>query len=314
METMMETKRMKNSMMKKNTLAIAILALSLTQTANAESTQLETDNTSTYWGVGIGSVIGAVIAGPPGAALGATLGGSIGWGQDKDQALDQSLVELEKNEQVLGQTQAALHQKQTTLLQTKQALSELSRANAQQSAQLVNLKMQETGDDAQTNKTLQEVIGHYAQEVYFRNGESGVPIYAEDRLNRLTEFLNSHPNLQVLLKGYTDQNGTAEFNTALAQARVDGIKEALLAKGVDASRVSTKAIGETDSLLDSLLLTNESLADSSGDISDSGVSINDSSASVHDSNDYVLDRRVSIELSISDQTMQPIASIDEVTL
>jgi len=286
-----ETMMNKNTL-KLNKLGMAVLALSLTQAVSAEtgSTQYETDNTGTYWGVGIGSVIGAVIAGPPGAALGATLGGSIGWGQGKDHALDQSLLELEQNEQVLGKTQAELHQNISTLLKTKRKVSDLSRSNAQQSAQLANLMMQEpSGDGTQNNFVLQGVIGHYAQEVYFRNGESDMPAYAESRLNKLTEFLKSHPNLHVLLKGYTDQRGAADFNSALAQARVDGIKEALLEQGVDASRVNTQAIGEVESLAMSSDLT-------------------------QDSGDYVLDRRVSIELSISDREMQPIASVGEVSL
>ena len=72
-------------------LAIAVLALSLTHTANAadNSTHNDSDNKSTYWGLGIGSVLGAAIAGPPGAAIGATLGGSIGWGKDQNDALDE---------------------------------------------------------------------------------------------------------------------------------------------------------------------------------------------------------------------------------
>jgi len=283
---------MRNNTMKLNKLGVAVLALSLAQVASAEteSKHYEADNTSTYWGVGIGSVIGAVIAGPPGAALGATLGGSIGWGQDKDHALDQSLLELEQNEQVLGATKTELYQSKSTLLKTKKEVSDLSRSNAQQSAQLENLMMQAPdGGGSQDNTALQGVIGHYAQEVYFRNGESDVPTYAEARLNSLTKFLKSHPNLHVLLKGYTDQRGAADFNTALAQARVDGIKETLLEQGVDASRVTTQAIGEAEPLA-----LRSDLVNTSGD--------------------YVLDRRVSIELSISDQEMQPIASIGEVSL
>jgi len=283
---------MKKNTMKLNKLGVAVLALSLAQAASAEteSTDYEADNAGTYWGVGIGSVIGAVIAGPPGAALGATLGGSIGWGQDKDHALDQSLLELEQNEQVLGKTQTELYQSKSTLLKAKKEVSDLNRSNAQQSAQLANLMMQvPDGDGPQNNTALQGVIEHYAQEVYFRNGESDVPTYAEARLNSLTKFLKSHPNLHVLLKGYTDQRGAADFNTALAQARVNGIKETLLEQGVDASRVTTQAIGEAESLA-----LRSDLANASGD--------------------YVLDRRVSIELSISDQEMQPIASIGEVSL
>ena len=283
---------MKKNTMKLNKLGVAVLALSLAQAASAEteSTDYEADNAGTYWGVGIGSVIGVVIAGPPGAALGATLGGSIGWGQDKDHALDQSLLELEQNEQVLGKTQTELYQSKSTLLKAKKEVSDLNRSNAQQSAQLANLMMQvPDGDGPQNNTALQGVIEHYAQEVYFRNGESDVPTYAEARLNSLTKFLKSHPNLHVLLKGYTDQRGAADFNTALAQARVNGIKETLLEQGVDASRVTTQAIGEAESLA-----LRSDLANASGD--------------------YVLDRRVSIELSISDQEMQPIASIGEVSL
>jgi len=283
---------MKKNTLKLNKLGMAVLALSLTQAASAEtgSTYYEADNASTYWGVGIGSVIGAVIAGPPGAALGATLGGSIGWGQDKDQALDQSLLELERNELVLGKTQTELQQNKSTLVKTKQQVSELSRSNAQQSAQLANLMMQAPGSDGtQSNNALQGLIGHYAQDVYFRNGESDVPTYAEARLNSLTDFLKSHPNLNVLLKGYTDQRGAADFNAALAQDRVDGIKEALLEQGVDVNRVTTQAIGETESL------------ELSSDLANNSV-------------DYVLDRRVSIELSISDEAVQPIASIGEVAL
>ena len=286
---------MKNIMHKKSALALAVLTLSLGQTVHAAPTQNETDNTGTYWGVGIGSVIGAVMAGPPGAALGATLGGSIGWGQAKDQALDQSLVDLEKNELALGETLAELNHNKSKLKMTKKVVSDLSRANAQQSEQLENLAIQKSGAE-QSNSVLKAVIGHYAQEVYFKNGQSTVPTYVQERLNRLTEFLKSQPNLQVVLKGYTDQRGPTEFNKALAQARVEGIKEALVAQGVEANRVMTQAIGE------------------SGDLLTQSPSEPLVGANQPDVSDYVLDRRVSIELSVSDQVMQPIASIEESSL
>lgn len=286
---------------KMNKLAVAVLALGLAQGANAESAQIETDHSSTYWGVGIGSVIGAVIAGPPGAAIGGSLGASIGWGQDKDEALDQSLLELENNERVLSQTQAALNKNKSNLVKTKQVVSELSRANAQQTTELKKLALQKEGDGL-ANQTLQDVVGHYAQEVYFRNGESAVPTYVESRLNRLTDFLMTHPNLHVSLKGYTDQRGAADFNIALAQARVDGIKEVLMTHGVDASRVTTKAIGENESVLSENSMP-----------SDDGLNTSAPDIAVSNTGDYVLDRRVSIELSISKHSVQPIALLDEST-
>jgi len=264
---------MKTKTMKMNKLAAAVLALSLTQGVSAagETSQHDVDNTGTYWGIGIGSVLGAVIAGPPGAAIGATLFGSIGWGQGMDTALDQSLIELDRRDLALEQSQAALHKNRSDLTKARQKVSELNRSNGQQSAVLADL-MENDGNGEQGNNVLQDVTEHYAQEVYFRNGESDVPVYAQGRIDKLSEFLKSHPNLNVTLKGYTDHRGDAEFNAALAQSRVDGIREALLEQGLDTQRVTALAIGEVAS---------QTLPS--------------------DAANYVLDRRVSIELSFNKQ-------------
>ncbi len=297
---------MKTKTMKANKLAITVLALSLTQGVNAteDALQNESDNSGTYWGLGIGSVLGAVIGGPPGAALGATLGGSIGWGQDKDTALDQSLVVLDQHEMALEQSKSQLRKNRSILNKTRQKVSELSESNDLQAARLAELMVKDgSGEDGQKNTVLKGVIEHYAHEVYFRNGEFEVPAYAQARLNNLSEFLQSHPDLHVMLKGYTDHRGAAEFNATLAQARVDGIRDALLAQGIDAQRVTTQAIGEAES--------QGRIRDAGGDElveSDLEVSVVEAS----DAGNYVLDRRVSIELSLHEFEVQPIASVGEV--
>jgi len=303
----------------KSKLALAILAIALSEGVSAEGLSTEGENAQddsarfdmlqnetlqqnssnegTYWGIGIGSVLGAVIAGPPGAAIGATLGGSIGWGQDKDADLDQSQsdidqqkIALEQHKTQLQRHQHELKQSRAILNKSRRQVSELSRSNALQSARLADIKADNTqggGEPAQT--VLKEIIEHYAQEVYFRHGESDVPNYAQARLDRLTRFLKSHPKLNVVLKGFTDSRGSAEFNAALAQSRVDGIKAVLLDLGIEAQRITTQAIGETESVVAS------------------------SQSEKTDARNYILDRRVSIELSIPAAETQPIASIGEVT-
>jgi len=282
---------MNTNVVKKNKLAIAVLAasvaLSMTQTVSAagDSLQDEAESTGTYWGVGIGSVIGAVIAGPPGAALGATLGGSIGWGQGKDTELDKTLIDLgnkaqvlERNHDALVLSEKKLKQHRTNLDKAQRKVTELRRSNALQSARLSDIELQD-GRYAQGNDILQGVIEHYAQEVYYRNGQSDLPDYAESRLSSLTEFLNLHPKLQVILKGYTDHRGAPEFNEALAQDRVDGIRSALLDQGVDAQRITAQAVGEVGS-------------------------------PAGDSGNYVLNRRVSIELSIHEPEILTVSEPD----
>jgi len=285
--------------MKTTKLAMAVLALSLTQSVNAseeqtvvlnETNSVAQDNSGTYWGVGIGSVLGAVIAGPPGAAIGATLGGSIGWGQDKDAELDQSLRELEQGELALQQHQDALMLKNARLNSARNKLSQLSRENALQATRLTDLMTQNEmsdviGNGMQDNTVLRELITYFAQEVYFRHGESSVPAYAQARLDNLSAFLKAHPQLKISLKGYTDSLGSSDFNTALAQARVDGVKTMLMAQGIDSQRLTSEAVGETESL-----------------------------AQDNDVGNYVLDRRVSIVLSIDETEAPAIASVVEVSL
>jgi len=304
--------------MKTTKLAMAVLALSLTHSVNAsegqnavlnETDSVTQENSGTYWGVGIGSVLGAVIAGPPGAAIGATLGGSIGWGQDKDAELDQSLLELEQGELALQQHQDALMLKNARLNSAHNKLSQLNRENARQATRLTELMTQNEQPDVigngvqsntvQSNTALRELITYFSQEIYFRYGESSVPAYAQARLDNLSAFLKTHPQLNISLKGYTDSQGSSDFNAALAQARVEGVKAVLLAQGIDAQRLTLEAVGEAETLSQE--------RDGSKDVGN-----------------YVLDRRVSIVLSmdeteiseteVSEIKAPAIASVVEVSL
>ncbi len=257
------------------------------QTSVSQESDSNTDDKSgTYWGIGIGSVLGAVIGGPPGAALGATLGGSFGWGQDKDQALEHSLAALEHKEHALTQSETALRRNQSELHRTRQAVTELKRTNVMEAARRVDEMPQEGGghETAKGQAVLAGLIEHYAQEVYFRKGEAKVPDYAKSRLENLSELLKSNGELKVTLTGYTDQQGPTEFNDALAQARAEGIREVLLEQGIDTRRVSVVSVGEAKS-----------------------------SAQPGDAGNYILDRRVSIELGVNAPTSFPVASLQEVT-
>ena len=198
---------------KTNKLAMAVLALSLTQAVNAsENThQGEVDNKSTYWGIGLGSVLGAVIAGPPGAALGATLGGSIGWGKDQNDALDESLSELEQQELAFQQNVQILEKNSKNLKESKQEILKLRQSNARQASRLNDLDA-EKKSTTQDTEFLKSLVAHYAQDIYFRSGQSETPDYTQARLASLVELLKKHPDLQVTLKGYTDPLGSAKLN------------------------------------------------------------------------------------------------------
>ena len=315
---------------KTSKLAMTILALSLTQAASATESPAnkEADNTSTYWGVGIGSVLGAVIAGPPGAAIGASLGGSIGWGKDQNDALDESLTTLEQRELAFQQNTHALEQKQQSLQASAQEILKLRRANAEQASRLGDL---ESGNKVKQQNAdyLKSLVAHYAQDIYFQSGQSEAPDYAQSRLANLVELLKSHLDLRVTLKGYTDPSGSAKLNAKLAQARVDGIKELLKAEGIDASRISGLAIGEIEPVSATNVETEALKTQAELDEDISSLTVADSSnPNINDINtaatdiakskpkNSVLERRVSIELSldttVEEQSLASLSVVDQI--
>jgi outer membrane protein OmpA-like peptidoglycan-associated protein len=291
--------------MKSSKLAIAILALSLSQIgqANESAVDSETDKANTYWGVGIGSVLGAVIAGPPGAAIGATLGGSIGWGKDQHEALEQS-------QHVFGENTLALQERkqvlEKNLQQAEQEMQLLKRSNAQQVSRLKELQAKQESK-AQERQFLERLVAHYTQDIYFRSGQAEAPEYAEARLANLVELLNAYPDLQVSLKGYTDPSGSAKLNAALAQARVDSIKHLLQTQGIEDNRISTVAIGEVQ---EAVTLSQQGEFKPEDVLNDLDAAQTSPAPVQHKKKDHILDRRVAIELHIQQsEAEQPLASL-----
>ena len=57
-------------------------------------------------------------------------------------------------------------------------------------------------------------------------------------------YLNAHPAIKVLIVGYCDDRGSAEYNITLGQNRADSAKKALMAAGVDPLRIRVISYGK----------------------------------------------------------------------
>jgi outer membrane protein OmpA-like peptidoglycan-associated protein len=64
-------------------------------------------------------------------------------------------------------------------------------------------------------------------------------------IDKLSDFLEKHPDRNVLIEGHTDNVGKADFNMFLSQRRADAVRTALLERGVSAGRITTKGYGES---------------------------------------------------------------------
>ena len=64
------------------------------------------------------------------------------------------------------------------------------------------------------------------------------------------QYLTSKPDAHLILGGHADHRGSAEYNQALSQRRVDRTKSFLIEQGVPEANIETKAFGKEDNLTD----------------------------------------------------------------
>ncbi len=63
-------------------------------------------------------------------------------------------------------------------------------------------------------------------------------------IGQVADFMGKFPAYKVMLEGYTDSIGSEAYNMKLSDKRSAAVAQALKAKGVDASRISTAGYGE----------------------------------------------------------------------
>jgi OOP family OmpA-OmpF porin len=68
----------------------------------------------------------------------------------------------------------------------------------------------------------------------------------EQRIDELIDGLQANPRLTVLVAGHTDSIGSEQYNQRLSEARANAVRNYMISRGIDASRISTRGYGEMD--------------------------------------------------------------------
>lgn len=68
---------------------------------------------------------------------------------------------------------------------------------------------------------------------------------SQANLDVLANFMKSHKKSSITVEGHTDSIGSAEANQDISEKRANAVKEYLVSKGIDGSRIQTKGYGKT---------------------------------------------------------------------
>jgi outer membrane protein OmpA-like peptidoglycan-associated protein len=82
-------------------------------------------------------------------------------------------------------------------------------------------------------------------DILFDVGKSTVKPGSQANIGRIAVVLTQYPQHQILVEGHTDARGSEEFNLRLSEDRANAVRSALVAGGVDASKISAEGFGES---------------------------------------------------------------------
>lgn len=91
-----------------------------------------------------------------------------------------------------------------------------------------------------------EVVKSMKQDIYFTINSTRILDNQQAKIAELIAYLEKYPNAKVTIIGYADANtGTPEINSKLSENRAKSVEEALKAKGIVTSRITTDFKGDT---------------------------------------------------------------------
>lgn len=84
------------------------------------------------------------------------------------------------------------------------------------------------------------------QIINFATGSDDIPDVNKSVLDQAAALMNRVPNVQLTVKGHTDNTGDANANKELSRERAQAVVDYLVSKGVDPSKLSAVGLGQDE--------------------------------------------------------------------
>ena len=92
--------------------------------------------------------------------------------------------------------------------------------------------------------TDQDLFSQNIKDVYFDYDKADIRGDQQGSIQADAQFLSQHNNISFTIEGHCDERGSTEYNLALGDQRAGAVKNALIAAGVNASRIKIISYGK----------------------------------------------------------------------
>lgn len=97
---------------------------------------------------------------------------------------------------------------------------------------------------AATPGSAQDFVVNVGDRVFFETDSTDLTPTATATLDKQAQWLNRYSNYTFIIEGHADERGTREYNFSLGARRAQNVRDYLVSRGIQASRIRTVSYGK----------------------------------------------------------------------
>ena len=81
--------------------------------------------------------------------------------------------------------------------------------------------------------------------IFFETGSAALLSSSDEELSTVYQLLQDQPSITIEIIGHTDNVGSEQDNQSLSLRRAEAVRQAIIDRGADGTRISAVGLGET---------------------------------------------------------------------
>ena len=97
------------------------------------------------------------------------------------------------------------------------------------------------------------------QLVNFQYNKAELTEISKDKVNRIIDKIKSTSNVQIMIRTYTDSNGSDTYNLSLSNRRAKALEKLLIGEGIASDSIFSEGMGEKNPVADNATISGRQL-------------------------------------------------------